>query len=229
MGFQPMTPARLPLQHGQGPCPAAYRFAEEKEELVARAYDSLVHTAWRMKASADKRRRPLEFDEGEFVLLKLPHQVWKRAVDRRLHPGLLPRFEGPFRIVKKVGPVAYRLDLPDYYKIHSTFHVSFLKPFHGEQEEGERRQEENLARDDGRFHKEIEQVLGHRTVGGSRSKRETEYLIQWKGEDLSEAIWEKAKDLWRYEATIQAYLEASATRTSLASGGGGLSRPQVAA
>ena len=229
MGFQPMTPARLPLQHGQGPCPAAYRFAEEKEELLARAYDSLVHTAWRMKASADKRRRPLEFQEGEYVLLKLPHQTWKCAVNRRLHPGLLPRFEGPFKIVKKVGPVAYRLDLPDYYKIHNTFHVSYLKPFHGEQGEEEAQQGGALARDNDLLHKEIEQILGHRTTGGSRRKRETEYLIQWKGEDLSEASWEKATNLWRYEATIQAYLEAAATRTSLTSGGGGLSRPQFAA
>ena len=229
LGFQPVTPARLPLLRGQGPCPAAFRFAEAKAELLARAYDSLVHTAWRMKSSADKRRRHLEFQEGDLVLLKLPHQMWKRAVDRRLHPGLLPKYEGPFKILKKVGAVAYRLDLPDYYKVHSTFHVSFLKPYHGEQAEEEATARGEERGEGAQFHKEIEQILGHRTVGSNRKTRETEYLIQWKGEDLSEASWEKAKDLWRYESAIQAYLEASMARTTMASGGGGLSRPQDAA
>jgi len=51
------------------------------------------------------------------------------------HRGLVPRYDGPFEIIKKVGAVAYRLKLPKRLKIHPTFHVSYLRPFYEDQED----------------------------------------------------------------------------------------------
>nr|GEW14529.1 putative reverse transcriptase domain-containing protein [Tanacetum cinerariifolium] len=73
-----------------------------KDRLKA-AQDSL-------KSYADKRRKPLEFSVGDYVLLKL--SPWKGVVCFGKKGKLAPRFVGPFEIIKKVGPVAYRLDLP---------------------------------------------------------------------------------------------------------------------
>ncbi|GJX06986.1 putative reverse transcriptase domain-containing protein [Tanacetum coccineum] len=60
---------------------------------------------------ADKRRKPLNFSIGDYVLLKV--SPWKGVVRFRKKGKLEPRFVRPFEIIKKVGPVAYKLDLPE--------------------------------------------------------------------------------------------------------------------
>ncbi|GJV60036.1 putative reverse transcriptase domain-containing protein [Tanacetum coccineum] len=75
---------------------------------------------------ADKRRKPLEFSVGDYVLLKV--SPWKGVVRFGKKEKLAPRFVGPFEIIEKVGPMAYRLDLPEELNgVHDTFHVSNLK------------------------------------------------------------------------------------------------------
>ncbi|GKA99635.1 putative reverse transcriptase domain-containing protein [Tanacetum coccineum] len=74
----------------------------------------------------DRRRKPLEFSVGDYVLLKV--SPWKGVVRFRKKGKLAPRFVGPFEIIEKVGLVAYRLDLPEELNgVHDTFHVSNLK------------------------------------------------------------------------------------------------------
>ncbi|KAD4983017.1 hypothetical protein E3N88_19688 [Mikania micrantha] len=80
----------------------------------------------RQKSYADKRRRPIEFEVGDQVLLKV--SPWKGVIRFRKRGKLSPRFIGPFQIIARVGKVAYRLDLPDELSgIHPTFHVSHLR------------------------------------------------------------------------------------------------------
>ncbi|GKB25482.1 putative reverse transcriptase domain-containing protein [Tanacetum coccineum] len=78
------------------------------------------------KSYADKRRKPLEFSVGDYVLLKV--SPWKGVVRFGKKRKLTPRFVGPYEIIKKVGPVAYRLDLLEELNgVHDMFHVSNLK------------------------------------------------------------------------------------------------------
>ncbi|KAI3817324.1 hypothetical protein L1987_11113 [Smallanthus sonchifolius] len=80
----------------------------------------------RQKSYTDKRRRPIEFQEGDYVLLKV--SPWKGLIRFKKRGKVSPRFIGPFKIIKKVGKVAYRLELPEELnKIHNTFHVSYLR------------------------------------------------------------------------------------------------------
>ncbi|GJU39970.1 hypothetical protein Tco_1192927 [Tanacetum coccineum] len=80
----------------------------------------------RQKSYADKRRKPLEFKVGDRVLLKV--SLWKGMVRFGKKGKLAPRYLGPFEIVKYVGPVAYRLKLPQELScVHDTFHMSNLK------------------------------------------------------------------------------------------------------
>ena len=69
---------------------------------------------------------------GDQVLLKLTPQIWKKVSSKTRHRSLIPKYDGPFEVLKRVGHVAYRLKLPDRLKLHPTFHVSFLKPYHGD-------------------------------------------------------------------------------------------------
>ncbi|KAI3802113.1 hypothetical protein L1987_30238 [Smallanthus sonchifolius] len=80
----------------------------------------------RQKSYADKRRRELEFQVGDMVPLKV--SPWKGIIRFRKRGKLSPRFVGPFKILARVGQVAYRLDLPvELSGIHPTFHVSHLR------------------------------------------------------------------------------------------------------
>ena len=74
------------------------------------------------------RRRPLEFEVGDHVFLKL---IPKRGVVRFGKRGKLsPRFIGPFEILERVGTVAYRLALPPSMSgVHEVFHVSMLRKY----------------------------------------------------------------------------------------------------
>ncbi|KAK9053108.1 hypothetical protein SSX86_029738 [Deinandra increscens subsp. villosa] len=80
----------------------------------------------RQKSYADKRRRDIEFKEGDHVLLKVT--PWKGVIRFRKRGKLSPRFIGPFKIIAKVGQLAYQLELPEELSgIHDTFHVSNLR------------------------------------------------------------------------------------------------------
>ena len=82
----------------------------------------------RQKNYANVRRRPLEFDIGDHVFLKV---MPKRRVVRFGKRGKLsPRLIGPFEIVERVGIVAYRLALlPSMLGVHEVFHVSMLREY----------------------------------------------------------------------------------------------------
>ncbi|GKA24376.1 reverse transcriptase domain-containing protein [Tanacetum coccineum] len=101
-------------------------YVQETTEKISQIKDRLKAARDRQKSYADKRRKPLEFSVGDYGLLKvLP---WKGVVRFERKGKLAPRFVGPFEIVKKVGPMAYWLDLPEELDgVYDTFHVSNLK------------------------------------------------------------------------------------------------------
>ena len=80
----------------------------------------------RQKSHADVRRRPLQFEVGHHVFLKV---MPKRGIVRFGEGGKLsPRIVGPFEILERVGTVVYRLTLlPNMSCVHEVFHVSMLR------------------------------------------------------------------------------------------------------
>ncbi|GJV83306.1 putative reverse transcriptase domain-containing protein [Tanacetum coccineum] len=98
----------------------------ETTKKISQIKDRLKAARNRQKSYADKRRKPLEFSVGDYVLLKV--SPWKGVVRFGKKGKLKPRFVGPFEIIKKVGPMAYGLDLPEELDgVHDTFHMSNLK------------------------------------------------------------------------------------------------------
>ncbi|GJU59045.1 putative reverse transcriptase domain-containing protein [Tanacetum coccineum] len=80
----------------------------------------------RQKSYADRKRKPIDFEVGDRVMLKV--SPWKGVIRFGKRGKLNPRYVGPFRVLAKVGKVAYRLELPqELSRVHHTFHVSNLK------------------------------------------------------------------------------------------------------
>nr|GEW63755.1 putative reverse transcriptase domain-containing protein [Tanacetum cinerariifolium] len=80
----------------------------------------------RQKIYVDNRRKSLEFEVGDRVMLKI--SPWKGVIRFGNKGKLAPRYVGPFEILKRIGHVAYRLRLPEELsRVHNTFHVSNLK------------------------------------------------------------------------------------------------------
>ncbi|GJS85316.1 putative reverse transcriptase domain-containing protein [Tanacetum coccineum] len=98
----------------------------ETTEKIVQIKNRLLTARSRQKSYADRRTKPLEFEFGDMVLLKV--SLWKGTVHFGKRGKLSPRYIGSFKILARVGPVAYTLELPKELKgIHSTFHVSNLK------------------------------------------------------------------------------------------------------
>ena len=197
MGQHPLTPHEIANQCSGGRCLATYRFAITKQEPMQETQDSLLKAQWRMKKYADKGRRPLEFQVGDEVLLKLTPQIWRRFRSESVHRWLIPKYDGPFEIFKRVVVVAYKLKLPERLQIHPIVHVSFLKLYHGD--------EQDPARNEAmcapptvmvQFDREVDRILDKKVRGYRKGGNMiTYYIVKWKGAGETEASWEKVSTL----------------------------------
>nr|GFC46036.1 putative reverse transcriptase domain-containing protein [Tanacetum cinerariifolium] len=81
---------------------------------------------------ADLKRKPMEFQVGDKVMLKV--SPWKWVVCFGKRRKLNPRYVGPFNVLERVGDVAYKFDLlEELSRVHNTFHVSNLKKYHADE------------------------------------------------------------------------------------------------
>ncbi|GKV30882.1 hypothetical protein SLEP1_g39653 [Rubroshorea leprosula] len=174
-GQQPLPPHYVTRGY-TGASPAAYNWAKDWQEQVDVAKVYLDKASKKMKKWADKERRPLEFQVGDLVMVKLPAQQFKAY--RQVHKGLVRRYEGPYSVLGKVGKVSYRVDLPPRLKIHPVFHVSMLKPFHADQED---------------------------PVRGVSQRAPPATITSYDKQLDDEASWEREEDLWQFLSTIEAY------------------------
>ncbi|GJW75578.1 putative reverse transcriptase domain-containing protein [Tanacetum coccineum] len=98
----------------------------ETTEKIVQIKSRIQAARDRQKSYADVRRKPIEFQIGDKVMLKV--SPWKGVIRFGKRVKLNPRYIGPFNIIAKVGTVAYHLELPERLsRVHSTFHVSNLK------------------------------------------------------------------------------------------------------
>ncbi|GKC23578.1 putative reverse transcriptase domain-containing protein, partial [Tanacetum coccineum] len=101
-------------------------FGGKTTDKIFQIKERLKTTRSRQKSYADNRRKPLEFNVDDRVLLKVSPCIGVVRFGKKRK--LAPRYVGPFDIVEQIGPVSYRLRLPhELSSIHDTFHVSNLK------------------------------------------------------------------------------------------------------
>ena len=146
----------------------------------------------RQKSYADKRRRPLEFEIGSKVFLKI--SPMKDVTRFRKRGKLNPRFIGPFEILERIGKVSYRLALPPAMSgVHDVFHVSMLRKYVHDPSHILQHPEVEYAPMDREEVRPV-RILDARD---KQLRNKTIHLVkvQWQGRSTEEATWEREDEV----------------------------------
>ena len=175
----------IPTGTGESTNEATEQRLETMIEKRLAAIDAINHMA--------KARAPIpsQYKNGD--------QVWLEATHLKLRhqkTKLTPKHYGPFRVVKEISPVAYKIQLPMSWGIHDVFHTSLLSPYQETAAHGP-----NFSRPppdlvDGEEEYEVERIVNHRRHGRARR---LQYLIKWKGYPESDNTWEPADQIHALE------------------------------
>ena len=138
------------------------------------------------KMYADKHRVEHSFEVGDLVYLRLQPYI-QSSLKMKGAEKLKPQFYGPYRISRRVGEVAYELELPEGCKIHNVFHVSCLKKAVG--------QHVVISTELPPLDEEGQLILIPEEVLETRERKLSyrsikEYLIKWKNLPIEDATWE---------------------------------------
>jgi hypothetical protein len=162
-----------------------------REQILNLLRQNIKQAQQRMKKYADLKHTERELEIGQQVYLRLqPYR--QTSISHRRALKLAPRFYGPFFITRRVGKVAYELDLPPEARIHPIFHVSQLKPRLGSASVALPKLPPVDA--NGVLPPEPAEVLDRR----SRPKDNRpliELLIRWEGQTADDAMWEEFHSL----------------------------------
>ncbi|KAG8503406.1 hypothetical protein CXB51_001385 [Gossypium anomalum] len=169
------------------PYEALYGRRCHTESKVRLIRDRLKEASDRKKSYADLKRKEIEFAVGDMVFLKV--SPWKKILRFGRKGKLSPRFIGPYRVDKRVGPVAYQLELPpELHRIHNVFHVSMLRRYRSDPTHvipvAEIEVQSDLT-----FEEEPVQILD-RDVKVLRRKSVPLVKMLWRNHGREEATWE---------------------------------------
>ena len=160
---------------------------QETKEKVKMIRERLKVATDRKKSYADMKRKDIRYEVGEKVFLKV--SPWKKVMRFGKKGKLSPRFIGPYEVIEKVGPVAYRLALPpDLEYIHNVFPVSMLRRYRSNPSHVVSSEtielKPNLT-----YEEELVDILA-REVKELRNKRIPLVKVLWRNHKTEEATWE---------------------------------------
>ncbi|KAL0378600.1 UNVERIFIED_CONTAM: Retrovirus-related Pol polyprotein from transposon [Sesamum radiatum] len=160
---------------------------QETVEKIQTVKKCLKAAQDRQKSYVDKHRREMEYEVGDKVFLKV--SPWKGILRFGRQGKLSPRYIGPYEIIERIGPLAYRLALPmELSQIHDVFHVSMLRRYRSDPShvihEPEIEISEELA-----YVEEPTEILD-RSIRKLRNKEIPMVKVRWTHHSPREATWE---------------------------------------
>jgi hypothetical protein len=164
----------------------------DAEKQIQMVHESLKVAQSRQKSYADKRRRDISFEVGDFVYLKVSPMRGTRRF--KVKGKLAPRYVGTFKIVDRRGEVAYKLELPPQLSdVHDVFHMSQLKKCLRVPEEQLPMEELNVGSD--LTYSEGPVKIFDTAERVTRNKVIKMCKVQWSHHIEDEATWEHEEEL----------------------------------
>jgi len=185
-GWQPTSPFELGLRDmhvhaGQPYLPEATQAVEAAKLRITEARKCMQAAQDRYKHFADSKRRPITLTVGQLVLLSSKNI----RITTTGTPKLLPRYLGPFKVIKLIGKAAVKLSLPPSWHIHPVFHVSLIKVWKGADTP-----EVSTVEVEGLPEYQVDTILSHKVQSRGRGRSVTLFLVNWKDFGDEHNSWE---------------------------------------
>ncbi|KAM3065105.1 hypothetical protein ACMFMG_012250 [Clarireedia jacksonii] len=175
----------------------ARTYARRNREALEYARSAIMAAQKQMAKQANKRRRPVDFQVGDYVWLDMRHLPTQRPSKKLDYPT-----GGRFKVLERIGH-SYRLDLPSTMRIHDVFPADKLRKAADDPLPGQYNEPPPPINITGTDEYEVEQVLACRL-----KRRSLEYRVQWRGYDVDLA-WYKASDLKTSPALLRDFHRAN--------------------
>ncbi|KAL0434193.1 UNVERIFIED_CONTAM: hypothetical protein Slati_2753600 [Sesamum latifolium] len=156
-----------------------------------------------MKKYADQNRRFIEFNAGDLVIVKVPDPRLSKS-SRGRDPRLMQKYIGHLPIIKRIETVAYKIELPSWWKIHYVFHVSQLKKCSADKENNARNQPCRPQLKLTKMKEKVAEAILNYQVMSTAKCNHTEYLVKWKGCSSEENTWEQVTNLKAFLPLLKA-------------------------
>ena len=173
---------------------------EHQQELLQLLKDNLNLAQNRMKQQADQNRSERSFDVGDWVFLRLQPYKQMSLKQAKKDNKLSPKYCGPYKVLKNIGTVGYKLELPASSRVHPIFHVSCLKKVISENIPAQTIFPE--LDEEGKIILELEAVM-ETITRQLRNRSISEYLVKWKNLPTEDSTWEDEKFIQKHPELLK--------------------------
>jgi hypothetical protein len=159
----------------------------DQQEVFKLFKNNLVMAQNRMKQQADQHHSEREIEVGDLVFMRFQPYKHMTLKKQNMDNKLAPKYYAPYKVLQRIGIVAYKLELPPYSHVHLVFHVSFLKKVTANKIPVQTILLE--INEEGRIILEPETML-ETQIKQLRNQTITKDCVKWKNLPVEEATWE---------------------------------------
>eukprot|EP00253_Pinus_taeda_P023121 PITA_23121 len=192
-GYQP--PSITSYLRENSKVQAVEHHIEHQQQVLKLLNDNLVLAQNRMKQQVDQHRSERSSDVGDWVFLHLQPYKQMSLKQVKKENKLSPKYYGLYKLLQKIGTMAYKLELPAASRLHPVFHVSCLKKVIGDKLPVQTILPE--LDQEGKIILEPEAVIETRTRQ-LRNRSISEYLIKWTNLSAEDSTWEDDNFMQKY-------------------------------